>query len=197
MKGRDLCAAVLSVSFCSVFTVTSLMPCFLLRTLLGKPLYCRVRPYFVFWRKFSKWIKVVVNAVILTHRWRRRQFLCHRPGRDGRECLILNNSVKNMTFFWLFETPFSHHAPPPPGVCEQRMGDQHWRRRQLRRVGPDLRHPEGGHCQSQDQREAVGHRQRQLQENTDGEDGTASGNSVSPWWRSRLGFEWHLYIHAV
>lgn len=54
------------------------------------------------------------------------------------------------------------------GVREQRVGDQHRRGRQLRRAGTDLRHPESGYSQSQDQREAVGHRQRQLQENTHG-----------------------------
>lgn len=55
------------------------------------------------------------------------------------------------------------------GVRKQRMGDQHRRGRQLRRAGADIRYSESRHRSSQDQREAVGHRQRQLQENTDGE----------------------------
>lgn len=56
------------------------------------------------------------------------------------------------------------------GVCEQRVGDQYWRRRQLWWAGTDIWHPKGGNSQSQDQCEAMGHRQRQLQENTYGKE---------------------------
>lgn len=73
----------------------------------------------------------------------------------------------------------TYYLSAPTGVREQRMGDQHWRRRKLRRTGADLRHPQSGHGQSQDQREAVGHRQRQLPENTHGEAAVSSAEQAA------------------
>lgn len=46
----------------------------------------------------------------------------------------------------------------PVGVCERRVGHQHWRRRQLRRACAHLWNAKSGHCQSQDGPQALGHR---------------------------------------
>lgn len=58
---------------------------------------------------------------------------------------------------------------PLLGVREQWVGDQYWGRRQLWWAGSHIRDPKSSHSKSEDQREAVGHRQGQLQENTYGE----------------------------
>lgn len=55
------------------------------------------------------------------------------------------------------------------GLCQRGVGDQHWGRRQLRGAGADLRNAPGCHRQGQDRPEALGHRQRQLQTDLDGE----------------------------
>lgn len=84
--------------------------------------------------------------------------------------LRLSSKNSKISFFAPHHSHSCLVSPLLPGVCEQRVGDQHRGRRQLWRAGSDLRHPEGSHSPSQDQRQAVGHRQRQLQENTHGED---------------------------
>ena len=64
--------------------------------------------------------------------------------------------------------PVSPPPSAPPGVRQQRVGDQYRGGGQLRGVGPDLRDPPRRHGGGPLRRQAVGHRPRQLQENTHG-----------------------------
>lgn len=98
------------------------------------------------------------------------------PGDEGDNFYVIDQGEMDVSVcssgflkahFWSL---FKPHLSDLTGVCEQRMGDQHRRGGKLWRAGADLRHPEGGYSQSEDERETVGHWQRQLQENTYGEE---------------------------
>lgn len=123
-------------------------------------------------------------------RWWRRQLLRDWPGRDGCKSFLSFVACKLLTVqsetapdkYTAVMLRYRHTSVRsdngviswsalclPLGLCEQCLGDQYWWGRKFWGAGPHLRDPTCSNGPGKVQRQAVGHRPRQLQEDTDGE----------------------------